>query len=834
MSPSARAPLLDSVIRATRVDRTRAERYGLAFALTLISFALGWWLRPMLGASVLFVLFYPAVMVAAWFGGLGPGLLATALTGTAVAALEDQHAGSAVPALGFLLIGIATSLLSEVLHEARRQQEKGARRSAELIELRLRLEETVMALPEPLSMEQMAEIILGQGGALLGMRSGTLAVLDDGGSELRTVGAVGYPPGVQARTVTRLESGEPLAEAVRLKAPVVPTAGQTAAALPLLLRGRVIGGMSFDFGGERRFRESDLSVLQALAYEAALALEGARRYEREQSARRQAEALGERHRLLAGAHACLAASLDYEANLRDVCRLAVPAFAQSCLVHLRNAEGALILLAAKHEDAERSADLEAFGRALEEAEGFREVVASRRPGLGEPAAWLGEGPGALEERLALGSALAVPLVARDRALGIITFMRSRGGRAFDGEDVELGRDLAGRSAAAVDNALLFTEARRLNRVKDEFLALLSHELRTPLGSALVWLDLLRAEPLEAGAVRAAEMAQRSARQLADLIDQLLDMSRTVAGKLSIEKQTTDLVAVVEGVVAAAAPAATAKGVRLEAEIDRSLERLWADPSRLRQAIGSLVSNAIKFTPGGGSVTVRLEHAGSVARLQVCDTGVGIASDVLPFIFERFRLGDTKSTRAQGGLGLGLAIAQYICEQHEGTLRATSDGPGRGSVFTLDLPLRPPPGQAPVPSASADRAPLGSLRVLLVDDHRETLHGLAMGLTASGAEVTPVSSVREAMAALPRVRPDVIVSDLAMPEQDGYTLIAQVRRLTPEAGGLIPAVAVSASAGPADRLRALRSGYQEHVAKPVELSRLVATIERLAVRAGALD
>ncbi|HEX6737407.1 MAG TPA: hybrid sensor histidine kinase/response regulator, partial [Vicinamibacteria bacterium] len=304
-------------------------------------------------------------------------------------------------------------------------------------------------------------------------------------------------------------------------------------------------------------------------------------------------------------------------------------------------------------------------------------------------------------------------------------------------------------------------------------------------------------------------------------------SRTVAGKLSIEKQPVELAALVEGVVAGARPAAEAKGLTLESEIERAFPRLWADPNRVRQALQNLVSNAIKFTPSGGRVQVKLEHAGSVARVQVRDTGAGIARDVLPFVFERFRLGDTRSTRAQGGLGLGLPIAQYIVEQHEGTLRALSEGPGMGSLFILDLPLREPPGlPAMGPAGLLEQAPLGSLRVLLVDDHRETLHGLALGLKASGAEVTPVSSVREALLALPQVRPHVVVSDLAMPEQDGYALIDHIRRLPADAGGLVPAVAVSASAGPADRLRALRAGYQEHVAKPVELGRLVATIERL--------
>jgi signal transduction histidine kinase/CheY-like chemotaxis protein len=806
----ARAPLVDAVIRATRVDRPLARSHAVAVGLALAALLLGLWLRPLLGVSVPFVLFLPAVMFAAWFGGLRPGLAATGLTAVAALAIFEHpalNAGAVIRPLAFLLLGGGASVLGEVLHEARREQERSLRRAARLIELRSQLDELVMTLPEPLSVSHTADILLSQGCALLGAPGARLQVMERAGDDdvapsLRTVSAVGDGA---------TDFDAPLLQAVRLQAPVVLDG---VAALPLLLRGRALGGIAFSFPESRPFHETDLPVLQSLAYQAALALDSVRRYEEEQAARRQAEALGERHRFLAGANACLAVSLDYEANLREVCRLAVPAFAHGCFVHLRNAEGGMSLISAAHAEPGGAAALEEQGRAFGDTEDFWQAIAARRPALQEPGS-------------ALGAALAVPLVARDRAVGMITFVGAPGAAGFEPGDVELGRELAERAASAVDNAQLFAEARRLNRVKDEFLALLSHELRTPLGSALVWLELLRAESLEPSALRAVEMTHRSARQLAELIDQLLDMSRTVAGKLSIEKQPVELPALVEGVVAAARPAAEAKGVELAAEIDRSFHRLWADPNRIRQALANVVSNAIKFTPRGGRVDVTLEHAGSVARLRVRDTGAGIARDVLPFVFERFRLGDARSTRAQGGLGLGLTIAQYIVDQHEGTLRAQSEGPGQGSLFILDLPLREPPGLPAVPLLPPVMAtPLGSLRVLLVDDHRETLQGLAAGLKASGAEVTPVSSVREALQALPEVRPHVVVSDLAMPGQDGFALIDHIRRLAPEAGGLVPAVAVSASASPADRVRALREGYQEHMAKPVELGRLVATIERL--------
>ncbi len=850
-----RSQLVDSVVQATRVGRPGWQRYGLAAALALLGFGLAWWLRPTVGDAGLILLFYPAVLLAAWFGGLGPGLLATAFM-AAPGALEPRL--GAWPAgflLTFLLTGAATSVLCEVVHEARRQRQESLRRAERMASVQPELDD---ALADASRVPQVAEIVVGQGCALLGASAGTLAVRDAARPILRTVHAVGYPPDVDADRVIPLDSDEPLAEAVRRRAVVVVesrrasdaryphlarvrdlTGTEAVVTLPLAVQGRVLGGIGFSFKEPRRFRRTDVPLMQVLARQGALALEGAGRYEREQAARKRAEAMAERQRFLAGANACLTAPADYTASLREVARLAVPTFAEACLIHLGKPEGGLRLVAAFHADAERAAALEDLGHRQTDtcAGGLWNAFYARRAELLSDArpAWSArahdDADRELIDRLCLGSSLSAPLVARDRSLGSITFLTSSGGRLLDDDDLTLALELASRAAAAVDSALLYEEARRLNRVKDEFLALLSHELRTPLGSVLVWLELLRSESLEPSAARAAEMILRSAHQLAELIDQLLDVSRIVAGKLSVEKQRADLSAIVGGVLELVGPAANAKGVRLSGKMDRSLDSVWADPNRLRQALTNLVSNAIKFTPEGGVVDVRLERAGRTARIVVRDTGIGIPADLLPFIFESFRQGDTKSTRTHGGLGLGLAIARHIAEQHEGRISAASDGPGRGSVFTLDLPLRPPPGRSPAATTDAEDAapdhPLTSLRVLVVDDHQDTLHGLTLGLRASGAEVTPASSAREALAELPRVRPHVLVSDLAMPGQDGYALIDEIRRMTPEAGGLVPAVAVSAYASPDDRCRALRAGYHEHIAKPVEIAQLVATVARLA-------
>ncbi len=860
--------LIDHLIQATRVDRERWQRYAFAAAVAASALTASWLTHRALGLAMPFLFYFPAIAAAGWFGGLGSGLFATALIGLATTiypfdnALGPDGAGwlaGVFRSVGFLATGVVVSILSEVLHEARRQQHEGRERAQRMVKLQTRLDEVTMAFAESLQVPEVAEIVVEQGRALLGASASTLAVMDERGGALRTVYAVGYPPGVEVHRLISLESDEPLAEAVRSRSPVfiesrkvsdaryphlAPvrniTGTEAVAALPLIVRGRVLGGIGFSFRQPLKIRYAELPYVQALAYHAALALEATRRYEGEQAARRRAEASDARHRFLAGANALLAASMDFEVSLRKVTRLAVPTFAEACLTHLRTLEGGLSLLAAYHVDPGRSEALEELGRRHlepEQTSGFWRTMHSRIPELLSDAQsrWSERAVDAEERTLVEGldvdSSLSVPLVARNRSLGVITFLASRDRRALTANDLALAVDLAERAAGAIDNALLFREAQRLNRVKDEFLALLSHELRTPLGSVLLWLELLRSEQLEPAASRAADMIQRSARQLGELIDQLLDVSRIVAGKLSIEKQATDLPGIVDGVLESAGPAADAKGVRLQAEVDHSLGLVWADPNRMRQALANLVFNAIKFTPEAGIVSVRLERLGAKARLQVRDTGAGIAPDLLPYIFERFRQGDAKSTRAHGGLGLGLAIVHYVAEQHEGTIRAHSDGPGRGSVFTLDLPLRLPPSrplvaQAPSRNGGPER-PLSKVRVLLVDDHPDTLQGLASALAASGGEITAVSTARDALAALPRVHPHVIVSDLAMPDQDGYALIREVRGLAPDAGGLIPAVAVSAYASSDDRQRALHAGFQEHLAKPVEITQLVATVVRLA-------
>jgi signal transduction histidine kinase/ActR/RegA family two-component response regulator len=382
------------------------------------------------------------------------------------------------------------------------------------------------------------------------------------------------------------------------------------------------------------------------------------------------------------------------------------------------------------------------------------------------------------------------------------------------------------------------EAEAANRAKDEFLAVVSHELRTPLGAILIWTQLLRQENVDEATVeRALGIIERSTKSLAQLLDDLLDVSRIVSGKIRLEPRPVDLPSVLQVAVEAAQPAAEQKGLRLVPKMERPLVPVSGDPGRLQQIVGNLLSNAIKFTPSGGLIEVRLERAGSQARIEVKDTGMGIRPDFLPYIFEYFRQADATSTRENRGLGLGLAIVRHLVQLHGGTVEAESAGEGQGASFTITLPLiegavaallPEEMGQAPS-TASLEPDGLAGVKVLVVDDAEDAREALSVLLGQFGARVTAVGSADEALAALDRDPPHVLLSDIAMPEEDGYTLIRKVRARGAAQGGQVAAAALTAYATPEDRVRALHAGYNDHLPKPVDPAVLVETVATLARR-----
>jgi len=558
---------------------------------------------------------------------------------------------------------------------------------------------------------------------------------------------------------------------------------------------------------------------------------------RAETARLQAEETGRRALFLAEASRVLAASLDYEATLRSVARVAIPYLADYVLVDVLEPRGRrLRRLAAAHPDPiveERLAgqnlstpgDGGALDGVIERGEPtlIRDVSDDWLAARGADAEHLGAHSGTAPTSLML-----VPLRARGRTLGVVSFALANGKRRYTLADLTLAEDLAQRAALAADNARLYREAQDASRAKDEFLAVLSHELRTPLTPVLGWVRILKSGTLAPEATaRALDTVERNTRLQAQLVEDLLDVSRIIAGKLSLDLRPVALGPIVDGVIESTAAAAAAKSIVVNRHVDPDLPRIEADANRLQQVLANLLSNAVKFTPVGGRVDVAAMRVADTVRLAVADTGDGLAPDVAPHIFDRFRQADSTITRQYGGLGLGLSIVRHIVERHGGTVDATSEGIGRGATFTVTLPIGGPVSDAaagaqlPAPAATDL---LADLRVLVVDDDADTRELVAVILQRAGADVAGAGSTDEALRHAEQRAPDVVVSDLAMPARDGYALLRALhgRGL---ARGLVT-IALTAHARREDRERALGAGYDAYVTKPVEPAALAALVKEL--------
>ncbi|HEY8410821.1 MAG TPA: PAS domain S-box protein, partial [Pyrinomonadaceae bacterium] len=457
--------------------------------------------------------------------------------------------------------------------------------------------------------------------------------------------------------------------------------------------------------------------------------------------------------------------------------------------------------------------------------------------------------------LRVTSYLAVPVVSRSGEVLGGLFFGHPDPDVFTERDEVVVAGLASQAAVAMDNARLYEAAKRAraeaetaaaekerlyrqaeesSRLKDEFLATISHELRTPLSAILGWARMLRMGQLAPeNSTKALETIERNARAQAQLVDDLLDVSRIITGKLRMDVQPADPNTFIDAAVEAVRPAAEAKGVRVQKIIDTGPIAIPGDPVRLQQVVWNLLSNAIKFTPRGGRVQIQSQRVNSHLEIIVSDTGQGIAADFLPHVFDRFRQADQKTSRQHGGMGLGLSIVRHLVELHGGTVRAASEGEGHGSTFTVMLPITPiyqldetggrvhPAARDLLPPADDCTDRLDGLRVLVVDDESDTRDLLQQGLEYCGAKVKSVGTAKEALDLIMNGGSDVLISDIGMPGVDGYELIRQVRKLPPDRGGKIPAIALTAYTRTEDRLQSLRAGYDMHVPKPVELAELVA-------------
>jgi signal transduction histidine kinase/ActR/RegA family two-component response regulator len=570
--------------------------------------------------------------------------------------------------------------------------------------------------------------------------------------------------------------------------------------------------------------------------------------------RAQREALA----FLAEAGEVLTASLDRRSTLSRLTRLVVPKLADWCAVHV---EGVSVDdMPIVHVDPDKEQLVRDIYRRFpipaDATWGYPGVLKSKEPAI------VSEVDDAFFERtmqspahlaavraLEPKSFMIVPLKVQDEIFGAITFVYGPSGRRYEEADLFVGTELARRAAIAIDNARLYERSQEersrveaATRVKDEFVAMVSHELRTPLNSILGWTRLLRSGDLEEGKRdHALEVVERSALAQNQLVSDLLDVSRVITGKLRIHPAQVDVKNLLEMAVEGIRPAANAKSIAIQPSLANDLQ-IRADGDRLAQVFWNLLTNAVKFTPKCGRITVEARRDASDVIVMVSDTGRGIPADFLPHVFENFRQLDGSTARSHGGLGIGLSVAQHIVELHGGSITPHSDGVDQGARFVVRLPVMPlvstTMGISKVPAATSESSqpalPRGAagLRVLVVDDESDARDLIGYLLQASGMEVQLASSAAEALEAYEAFDADVLVSDIGMPGEDGYSLIRSVRTLAKEPKRGIPAIALTAFARNEDRARALVAGFNVHIAKPVEPAALVDAVVELAGKSRA--
>jgi PAS domain S-box-containing protein len=624
--------------------------------------------------------------------------------------------------------------------------------------------------------------------------------------------------------------------------------------LPLRAHGEAVGTLVFYYRTPRSFAETEVVVATALANLAASAVRTAELYDEQRRLRHEAVTSERRATFLAEAATLLSTSLDYEKTLEAVAHAAVPWVADWCGVDVVGEDGGVRRLAVAHVDpakVEWARELnERYPFDPEAPRGVPHVLRTGESELYEEitdellvAASLDAEHLRIMRELGFTSVMVVPLKAHGRAFGAITFVTAESGRRYGASDLAFAEDLARRASLAVENARLYRQAQEANRIKDEFLATLSHELRTPLTAILGWSSMLKGGGFDADATRrAVETIERNARAQRQIVEDVLDVSRIIMGKLRLEPRPVDVRALLQEAVETVRPAAEAKGVYLSTLLAGEVGEVSADPDRLRQVMWNLLSNAVKFTQRGGRAEVELSREGAQAAVRVSDTGAGIAPDFLPHVFDRFRQADMGTTRQHGGLGLGLSIVRHLVELHGGEVTAESAGPGLGSTFTVRLPLKESPrplarAETEAASSSASRAgapaaaeSLAGTRVLLVEDEEDARAMLKTMLEGCGASVLAVGSAAEAWQSLEAADCDVLISDIGMREEDGYTFIGRVRERDARRGGRTPSVALTAFAREEDRARSLAAGFDAHVAKPFEPSELVKVVAGLAGRA----
>ena len=857
--------------------QNRAGRLG-AYGLTLPAVAAGVWAalliartdaRPLAAVPLALV-----VAASASSGGFGPGVFALAQATLAIDffliepgrvfnAMSPAQAASLVGFLGgwgiFCWLAGHTVRRTERIEEARRAAE-GATAQAE------RMAQLTSALAQARTPRAAIEAAVQETLYALRAESGALFLISRDGTTADVARAVGYPPD---RTPGSLRLAD--------KSPISDAAGRGAALfldsaviVPLLIGSRVVAVVQMEFDSKRTFTAYDREYLLALAHGGAQALDRTWQLEFAERGRFDAETLrAEADRELSERksieHALRASETRYRALAARTSRLhalsaalseavTVEAVARAVITHGRTVVGAtageVVLLVDEGTQ---------FESLYAEADGRREPDRGRvrvEDGLCATAAVKTGRPVFIrsledwQQRFWQSAAVAadggfessatMPLLVESAPIGVLTFHFTVPVN-FDDEYQALLVSVAEHCAQALDRARLYestqrarAEAERANRIKDEFVSIVSHELRTPLNAILGWTTMLQRGSLPPDkSARALRSVHDNATRQARLIEELLDFSRVTSGRASLQMEDADVRELLRGVVESMIPTAVARAVDLQLS---SVPPVYVrgDVRRLEQVFFNLIDNAVKFTPSGGRVTIDVRIVDGQVEIQVQDTGAGMEPEFLPHVFDRFRQADSATSRTYGGLGLGLSIAKQLVEAHDGRISARSEGKERGSTFTVYLPIAArlaaeAGDRKPAPSANGDsiEARLDGVRVLIVDDEADAREIMATALEASGAHVELAASARDAFEILEKTPVDVLLSDIAMPEEDGFALIRKVRASVARRVACVPAAAVTAFTGADDRAHALAAGFHVHLAKPFEPVELVRTVEKLA-------
>ncbi|HXD72652.1 MAG TPA: ATP-binding protein [Vicinamibacterales bacterium] len=585
------------------------------------------------------------------------------------------------------------------------------------------------------------------------------------------------------------------------------------------------------------------------------AIIGASKIARDISDRRRMEAAAAREHVrtefLAGLSDALPRSLAYDTTLKSLAALAVPRIADWCAIDIVAADGEIRCAALAHVDPAKAPLVEDVHCREENPNAPyspHECIRSRAPAMIQEitddmivAAARGDA-GRLAKIRALGrvSYICVPMAVGGRVLGALTLVMSESARRYTEADLRFAEDIAERAALVVENARSYEQLQRANRLKDDFLATLSHELRTPLNAIVGYTRMMSGGMIGGDRLsKAIETIDRNATELTRMVEDILDVSRIVSGKMRLNVQAVDLPLVIHEAVETIRPAAEAKRIRVHAVLDPQVGPISGDPDRLRQVVWNLLSNAIKFTPKEGHVQVGLERVNSSVEIIVSDNGMGIPEDFLPHLFERFRQADSSSTRQHGGLGLGLAIVRNLVELHGGTVYASSPGAGAGSTFRVRLPLRivhdahaEEPRMHPRRESARTMGTmpdLDGIRVLAVDDEPDSLRLLTEILEGAGAHVTTARSGAAALEKIEAADPDVLIADLGMPLMDGFQLISRIRASPNPRLRDLPAAALTAYARSEDRAKTLQGGFEMHLAKPIDPIELASAVQALGRR-----